>query len=70
MAGGGGFNLLTQVGNGRLDALSVGGANVLTKLGAGQLTAGLLGGANVLTHVTQGEEAADTRAVLGAVPTC
>ncbi|WP_429134978.1 MARTX multifunctional-autoprocessing repeats-in-toxin holotoxin RtxA [Aeromonas hydrophila] len=61
---GGGFNLLTQVGNGRLDALSVGGANVLTKLGAGQLTAGLLGGANVLTHVTQGEEAADTRAVL------
>ncbi|AJE37253.1 TPA: MARTX multifunctional-autoprocessing repeats-in-toxin holotoxin RtxA [Aeromonas hydrophila] len=61
---GGGFNLLTQVGNGRLDALSVGGANVLTKLGAGQLTAGLLGGANVLTHVTQGDEAADTRAVL------
>ncbi|UNU88678.1 MARTX multifunctional-autoprocessing repeats-in-toxin holotoxin RtxA [Aeromonas dhakensis] len=61
---GGGFNLLTQVGNGRLDALSVGGANVLTKFGAGQLTAGLLGGANVLTHVTQGNEAADTRAVL------
>ncbi|MDF5703721.1 MARTX multifunctional-autoprocessing repeats-in-toxin holotoxin RtxA [Aeromonas hydrophila subsp. hydrophila] len=61
---GGGFNLLTQVGNGRLDALSVGGANVLTKFGAGQLTAGLLGGANVLTHVTQGDEAADTRAVL------
>ncbi|HHQ4471098.1 MARTX multifunctional-autoprocessing repeats-in-toxin holotoxin RtxA [Aeromonas sp. S41-2] len=61
---GGGFNLLTQVGNGRLDAMSVGGANVLTKLGAGQLTAGLLGGANVLTHVTQGEKAADTRAVL------
>ncbi|MEZ6993905.1 MULTISPECIES: MARTX multifunctional-autoprocessing repeats-in-toxin holotoxin RtxA [unclassified Aeromonas] len=61
---GGGFNLLTQVGNGRLDTLSVGGANVLTKFGAGQLTAGLLGGANVLTHVTQGDEAADTRAVL------
>ncbi|WP_378080511.1 MARTX multifunctional-autoprocessing repeats-in-toxin holotoxin RtxA [Aeromonas bestiarum] len=61
---GGGFNLLTQAGNGRLDALSVGGANVLTKLGAGQLTAGLLGGANVLTHISQGDEAADTRAVL------
>ena len=42
----------------------MGGANVLTKFGAGQLTAGLLGGANVLTHITQGDEAADTRAVL------
>ncbi|MBR7630388.1 MARTX multifunctional-autoprocessing repeats-in-toxin holotoxin RtxA [Aeromonas popoffii] len=61
---GGGANVLTQVGEGQLDAMLVGGANVLTKLGAGQLTAGLLGGANVLTHISQGDEAADTRAVL------
>lgn len=61
---GGGANVLTQAGEGQLDAMLVGGANVLTKLGAGQLTAGLLGGANVLTHISQGDEAADTRAVL------
>lgn len=61
---GGGANVLTQAGEGQLDAMLVGGANVLTKLGTGQLTAGLLGGANVLTHISQGDEAADTRAVL------
>ncbi len=70
MAGRGGFNLLTQVGNGRLDALSVGGANVLTKLGAGQLTAGLLGGANVLTHVTQARRLPTPAPCCWAVPTC